>query len=89
MADMVDMMRKIVGLNINIITIHPSKENPRVCDYCNTTLVAPYGLVVDSAYLTDYGLACSNCLEGMYAIEAYRPGEDVSGTNWYMGYYLD
>lgn len=83
------MMRKVVGLNINIITIHPGKEVPRVCDYCNTTLVAPYGLVVETLYLTDYGAVCSNCVKGLYPIETYQPGENVSDTTWYRGYYLD
>jgi hypothetical protein len=70
----------------NIIIVRPDKDEPRVCDYCNTDLVAPGGIVIKEAFLTDYGLMCKRCLgDTIPAIREYKPGEDVSGTAWYTG----
>ena len=79
---MASMMEKIFG-------IRSREEIPIVCNYCNSTLIAPYGLVVKTTYLSDYGAVCSNCVKGLYVIKIYIPGEDVSETLWYRGCYLD
>lgn len=79
---MADILEKISEL------IQSEREKSRGCIYCNTPLVTPDGIAVDAAYLTDYGLVCSGCVEMAYAFNVYEPGEDVSGTIWYRGYYL-
>ena len=83
MADMSEVFKKVFGCDPIIIRL--GKEDPRVCDYCNTTLVAPGGTVVKESFLTDYGLMCSNCIGEIGAICVYSPGEDVSDRQWYRG----
>lgn len=89
MADMIEVFRKVFGPSCAITVLRLGKDSPRVCDYCNTTLVAPGGTVVKEAFLTDYGLMCCSCKREIHAICVYKPGEDVSGTGWYRGCYLD
>ncbi len=88
MAEGIKVFRKVFAPRCAITILRLGKDFPRVCDYCNTTLVAPGGIVVEPAFLTDYGLMCCVCLGEIPAIECYKPGEDVSSTGWYKGYYL-
>jgi hypothetical protein len=81
--EVADIMGKILEL------IRSEREKLRVCIYCHTPLVTPDGIVIETTYLIDYGLVCSECVEKVYPINAYEPGDDVSGTIWYSGYYLD
>jgi len=70
----------------NIIIVRATNDDPRVCDYCNTILVAPGGEVLKTCFLTDHGLMCRSCLgDKIPAIREYKPGADVSGTAWYTG----
>lgn len=85
MTNMVESMIKIFGSKCKIITIKPKKGSRRVCDYCNTKLVAPGGIVVKKAYLTDYGLMCNGCRGRIRSIAIYKTGEDVSDEEWYKG----
>lgn len=88
MADMIKSLAKVFGC-CNVVILKLSKEDPRVCDYCNKRLVKPGGVVVKRAYLTDYGMMCGDCVKGIEAICIYKPGEDVSDQPWYKGSYLD
>lgn len=85
MAKMVESMKKVFGSKCEIITIKLGTESCRVCDYCNTTLVAPGGVVVRTASLTDYGLMCTDCKGRIRSIAIYKTGEDMSDEEWYKG----
>ncbi len=67
------------------VVIVPDRKDPRVCDYCNRVLIAPDGIVVEDAYLTDHGMMCRLCRRRMKYFCMYRPGMDVSGLWWYRG----
>lgn len=85
MVKMAESMKKVFGSKCEIITLKADIESRRVCDYCNTTLTAPGGVVVKTAYLTDYGLMCNGCRGRIRSIAIYKTGEDVSGEEWYKG----
>jgi len=76
-------MAKIFTYNVVIVRL--GKEDQRVCDYCNKILVAPGGVVLKTAFLTKYGMMCSNCIGQIQVICIYKVGEDVSNTAWYKG----
>lgn len=73
----------MVGKLGNIINVRLGEKSPRVCDYCNTTLAAPLGIVVKTAFLTDYGMMCRNCIKGISIKDVYLPGENISKEIWY------
>lgn len=75
--------RKSFG-SCRIMILKVSKEDQRVCDYCNIMLVAPGGVVIRKSYLTEYGIMCGDCIKGMGVLYIYKPGEDVSEADWYM-----
>ena len=80
---MADILEKIAELILS------EREKEKICIYCTTPLVTPDGIVVETTYLIDYGLVCSECVVMEYPLSAYQAGEDVSGTIWYRGYYLN
>ncbi len=80
---MSDILENIVEL------IRSERDKEKVCIYCATPLVTPDGIVIAPTYLTDYGLVCSECVVIEYPINVYPVGDDVSGTIWYRGYYLN
>jgi len=92
MPEITETFKKVFGC-CNVTILKPGKQSARVCDYCNTILVAPGGIVKRKSFFTSYGLVCGRCLNafdcngqdcpGMVAICSYKPGEDVSDKMWY------
>jgi hypothetical protein len=57
---------------------------PRACDYCDTMLIDEYGSAVQTAYLTDFGLFCSECIGVNQPESTYFEGESVIDQYWYL-----
>jgi len=45
------------------IKIKIGKEKARFCIYCKTLLTDEKGNALQTAYLTDFGLLCADCIE--------------------------
>ena len=56
----------------------------RMCDYCNTMLIDEYGIARQTAYLTDFGLFCGDCIGSNVPQAAYLEGDSVIGEDWYL-----
>ena len=60
------------------------ENEPRMCDYCNAMLIDEYGITMQTAYLTDFGLFCGDCIGSNVPEIAYLEGDSVIGENWYL-----
>ncbi len=78
-------LQKIFGLPDDaVIQVKVAEGTPRVCDYCNDTLIDEQGEVLEKAHLTDYGLMCDRCIGSIKPITTYSQGENVSNEHWYQ-----
>jgi len=65
-------------------SIDTSENEPRMCDYCNIMLIDEYGIAMQTAYLTDFGLFCGDCIGSNVPQTAYLEGDSVNGEDWYQ-----
>ena len=64
--------------------IDTGANEPKMCDYCNTALIDEYGIARQTAYLTDFGLFCGDCIGSNVPEAAYLEGDSVIGEDWYQ-----
>jgi hypothetical protein len=64
-------------------SIDTGENEPRMCDYCNVMLIDEYGTARQTAYLTDFGLFCGDCIGTNIPQTAYLEGDSVIGEDWY------
>jgi hypothetical protein len=67
-----------------IVKMKTGTVEPRGCDSCGATLVDEKGMVIQTSYLTDYGLVCADCIGNIRCI-VYPEGKNVSYEYWYKG----
>jgi hypothetical protein len=67
-----------------VIEVKVGEGQPRVCDYCNTTLIDDNGYAVRTAYLTDFGLICGDCIGDAETQSTYFEGDSVFNEDWYQ-----
>jgi hypothetical protein len=73
-----------------VIEVRTNEGESRVCDYCNTMLIDENGTAIRTAYLTDFGLICGDCIGDVEAQAIYPEGESVLDEDWYQeGIYRD
>lgn len=78
-------LQKMLGVpDEAVIQVRVSEGDPRVCDYCNDTLIDGEGKVLQKAHLTDYGLMCDSCVKDIQPRITYEKGVNVSGESWYQ-----
>ncbi len=66
------------------IEVNVREGEVRVCNYCNTVLIDTQGGAIKTAYLTDFGLICGDCIGDVESLNIYPEGKNVIDEDWYQ-----